>query len=169
MDRPDTLATDGELEQRRRRVVRYRLRGLSLAEIGQRLAVSEATISRDLNWVRAHRREVYGAKPTLDLAEFIGESMALFDESEATALTLSTSAHLTTRERLRSLDVAMAARVRKIELLRDTGVIARAHEATTNGLPSASEIRAALLSADIDPTDPKTYRLDPFATAPNIG
>jgi hypothetical protein len=149
----EILATEGELEERRLTVVHLRLRRLSLARISQRLGVSEATISRDLEWIRAHRQRVYGATPTLDAAELIGESVALYEDIEATALRVAHSGDLSVRDRLRCMNTAMAAREKKTALLQDVGLLDRAAPDLVVGLPTAAQIRSAIEAASLEQYD----------------
>src|SRR5437867_3844377 len=83
---PEILATESELEERRWKVAGLRLRRLSLSQISRALGVSMPTVSRDLAWIRTHRQEVYGSTPTLDPAEVLGESLALYEDIQAAAL-----------------------------------------------------------------------------------
>jgi hypothetical protein len=93
---------------------------------------------------------VYGATPTLDAAEVLGDSVALYDDIEATALRIGHAAGLSVRDRLRCLHVAMAARERKTALLQDVGLLNRAATSLVIGMPTASQIRNAIEAVELE-------------------
>jgi DNA-binding transcriptional ArsR family regulator len=149
----ETLSTESELEERRWKVAGLRLRRLSLAQISRALGVSMPTVSRDLAWIRAHRQEVYGATPTLDAAQVLGESLALYEDVQATALRYAQSVTLSVRDRLRCMHTAMVAREKMTVLLQDVGLLNRAAPDLTIGLPTAAQIRQALELARPEQTE----------------
>jgi DNA-binding CsgD family transcriptional regulator len=114
-----TLATEGELEERRREVVRLRARRMSELQIARALGVSASTVSRDLGWVRSNWQEMFGPNPHFDVAVFIGESLALFAEIEATALLDSEQPDIGVRNRMACYRTAMQARERSVALIQD--------------------------------------------------
>ena len=84
MDEPQP--TKSELEWRRERVLSLRLRRMTEAAIAAIVQVSEATISRDLEWIAQNWRDRYGLLPQADPAEVIGETLALWQDGEKLAL-----------------------------------------------------------------------------------
>jgi hypothetical protein len=143
----EILATESELEERRWKVASLRLRRLSLAQISRALGVSLPTVSRDLAWIREHHRRVYGETPTLDAAQVLGESLALYEDVQVAALRYAQSATLSVRDRLRCMHTAMVAREKMTVLLQDVGLLNRAASDLTVGLPAAAQIRQALETA----------------------
>jgi hypothetical protein len=102
---------------------------------------------RNRAWIRTHRREIYGATPTLDAAELIGESVALYEDVQASALRYAQSPTISVRDRLRCMHTAMIAREKMTALLQDVGLLNRAAPDLTIGLPTAAQIRQALETA----------------------
>jgi hypothetical protein len=149
----EILATESELAERRSRVAQLRLRRMSLSEIGRQLGVSEATICRDLEWIRLHRQRMFGASPTLDPAELVGDSVELFQDVEAAALLYGESDSLSIRDRLRCLSTAMSAREKRLALLQSIGLICPTSPRPHSNLPTAAEIRMAIESSPIETCD----------------
>src|SRR5260221_13313914 len=108
-----TLSTVAELAERRATVMRLRIRRMSEPAIARALSVSAATVSRDLTYIRAHWQEFFGPNPKFDSSIFVGESLALYEDIESTAMRDSAKAGITVRERMRCLQTAMAARSRQ--------------------------------------------------------
>ena len=161
----EILATESELEERRLKVAGLRLRRLSLAQISRALGVSQPTVSRDLAWVRTHRQQVYGATPTLDPAELIGESVALFADIEAGALRYAQSTTLSVRDRLRCMNTAMVAREKMTALLQDVGLLNRAAPDLVIGLPTAAQIRSALEAVQLEQHEEVSVRRGSYKAA----
>jgi predicted transcriptional regulator len=145
--------SDNELAFRRQKVLKLRARRVSEAQIGRALGVSEATVSRDLAWIREHWRELFGPTPTFDPAAFVGETLSRYEEIEAIALVDAAKAN-GLRERMACFHVAMLARDRQVSLLQDLGLLRHMSDTPVRGLPTAAQIRAALQTATIDPADP---------------
>lgn len=103
-------------------VHRLRMRGISQSVIGQELHVSHTTIERDCKWLKAHLRD---AAVNADRYLEIGEAMARLREVEQEALT-----HMTETENPHAknnfLLTALAACEKRVRLMMDAGVIARA-------------------------------------------
>jgi len=150
----DPRVLDDEMELRRHQVLRMRHRRMSLRQIGQALNVSEATVSKDLKWIREHWQQMLGPNAKLDTSVFIGESLAIYEDIEAMALTDAVRAGISLRDKNRCLNTALAARDRQVSLLQDMGVVARSLGTLTVNLPTATQIRAALAAAPFDPNDP---------------
>src|SRR5438094_6778993 len=81
-----TLSTTGELEERRLQVLRMRHRRMSEGQIARALNVSASTVSRDLEYVRAHWQEFFETEQTFDRAVFIGETLARYEDVESRAM-----------------------------------------------------------------------------------
>ena len=145
-----TLSTTGELEERRLQVLRLRHRRMSEGQIARALNVSASTVSRDLEYVRAHWQDFLGPDQTFDRAVFIGETLARYEDVESTAMHESARAGISIKDKMRCLQVAMIARTHQVALLEDSGIISRSPVALTVGLPSAAQIRAAVEAATLD-------------------
>lgn len=122
--------------------------------IADALGVTRTTIWRDLNWLRDNYAKTYGtAEGAFDTAKFIGESIAVYEDIEATALAESAKPHISALEKSRHLMVALTARAKQTQLLQDTGVVSRAPINHNINLPSAAQIRQALAQAVMDVDD----------------
>lgn len=122
----DARSTLDELEGRRVKVTTLRLRGLTQEAMAQALGVDQSTISRDIAWIRNHRRELFGDHSTFDSAQEIGEAVALFADVEMSALRdFSRLKPDQSRARIACLRTAMMARQMRVNLLRDLGFLDR--------------------------------------------
>ena len=151
-------AKQAELELRRERVLSLRLRHMTEAAIGAIVGVSMATVSTDLAWIRANWRERYGRQPSVDPAELVGETIALYQDVEMLALLEHSrigdetknkriSPMFAARQRMACLRTALVAREMQINLLQDLGVLDRALGTMKVALPRAADIREALRQA----------------------
>lgn len=153
-------ADEGELEERRLNVQRLRVRyRLSVKKIAERLDVSEATVCRDMQWIREHWREQFGAKPKIDPADVVGEALAIYQEIEQSALQDAANCIRRTddgelvdmvffaKQRAACYAVALKAREAQVALLQDLGVVDRAVGTLDVTLPTAAQIRAAIDAA----------------------
>lgn len=115
-----------DVEGRRAKVLSLRARRYTQLQIAQALQVDQATVSRDLAWIREHWAEKFGSPSKLEPPEEIGEAIALFAEVEMQALRdfskLKTSE---ARSRNAYLRTALIARQMRVNLLRDLGFIDR--------------------------------------------
>lgn len=112
-----------ELEERRKRIFQLRLRGLSVTTIAKILNVSPSLVSSDLKKVR---RENKGGIDGIDQNEFIGESLAIFDElqekgwSEYQQLVGEKNC---SNQRLKALDLIRTIQKDKVDVLTEVGLI----------------------------------------------
>ena len=153
-------ATPFEIEERRTRVVHLRHAGLSEPEIGRRLGVSAATVSRDLQTVREDWSRRFGSN--YDAAREVGEGVSLFGLLEATAirelLRLESETKRSTGAMMQCCWVARSARQARIDLLVSAGVIG-AEQETTPTRTDAASIRSYLRAEgliDHPPVDSQT-------------
>lgn len=124
---PDDI--DGAISDRRLQVLTMRLRRVSQRQIAQALNVTQATISRDLDWIRDHWVKDFGppgAAAGLKAHEEIGEAVALFADVEYSALRdFSQLQPKESRGRNACLRTALLARQMRLNLLQDLGFIDR--------------------------------------------
>lgn len=139
--------------KRRRSVLALRLRDLPETAIARALNVGQATVSRDLQWIRAHWGHLYGVTKGVAVEEEIGEAVSVYADAEQQALMeyhalAATSAPLTTRARARMdcLRTVMDARSRRVDLLQDLGFLERQIGSVSLTIARADELRAALRS-----------------------
>lgn len=122
----DARSTLDELEGRRVKVKTLRLRGLTQGAMAQALGVDQSTISRDMTWIRNHRKELFGDHSTFDSAQEIGEAVALFADAEVSALRdFSRLKPDQSAARIACLRTALMARQMRVNLLRDLGFLDR--------------------------------------------
>jgi hypothetical protein len=138
-------------EARRRSVLTLRLRRMSEVQIARVLGVNQATISRDIQWIRTHWGDVFGQAPSLKPEEEIGEAVAIYEDAEQAALLeyhalAQTTAPIPTKSRARMLclETAMRARERRIDLLQDLGFLERKLGSVSLTIARADELRSAL-------------------------
>ena len=133
-------ATPAEIDERRTRVVHLRHAGLSEPEIGRRLGVSAATVSRDLQTVRVDWSRRFGSN--YDAAREVGEGVSLFGMLESTAVRqlsrLESETKPSTGAMMQCCWVARSARQARIDLLVAAGVIGSEQETTPTGTDADS-------------------------------
>jgi predicted transcriptional regulator len=123
-----------EVELRRKEVVRLRLRRMSQMAIASLLGVDQATISRDLRWIRDHWKEKYGSPNGVSPEHELGEAVAMYEDTEQSALmefhmiqqaaaTRKLSPMFVSRQRMACLRTALVARKMRVELLQEYGLI----------------------------------------------
>lgn len=142
-----------EVEDRRWQVLRLRLRRMPQRAIAAIVGVDQATVSRDLHWIRQNWHAEYGCPAAVSPAEEIGMAVALYEDVEQSALlefhSLRGAANdrqfspaFIARQRMACLRTAMFARQTRVNLLRDLGFLARGDR--TSDLPSADCVRKTL-------------------------
>ena len=109
-----------ELEERRKKILKLRLRGLSVTSIAKILNVSPSLVSNDLKKVRKENKTFVDK---IDQNEFIGESLAIFDEVQERAWSEYQSSKAGTPQRLKALDLVRTVQKDKVDVLTDVGLI----------------------------------------------
>ena len=134
-----------ELWSRRLRTQTLRLRGFTQTQIAVALSVDQSTVSRDLVWIREHRKEQFGPAWNFNAAEEIGEAVALFRDAEMSALRdYARTPMANIRDRVQSLKLAMFARLSRLNTLQDAGYMER-HMGTLGVLIRADAVRETLM------------------------
>jgi hypothetical protein len=145
------LIAESDVAFRRERVLEFRAMRMTLRQIAHALGVSTATIHRDLALIREQSEDVY-ARAGLNAAAVLGEAIARYQLYESDAYRLSRSPTATPVERMLALREARANRQAQMALLQDLGLLNRVLGTITVGLPTGSQIRAALDQSGVDPT-----------------
>ena len=120
---PPVRSSEEEIKERRRRVVRLRMRGLGYRSIAKKLGVGHMTVKRDLEAIREENRL---RAQQLDREEHVGESLSVFEEVELRAWQDYRYAPRGSAERQKFLAEIRAARQNQTKLLIDLGVVAKA-------------------------------------------
>jgi hypothetical protein len=118
--------TKFEIADRRRKVMRLRLRGLGIPQIARVIQISESTVESDLLEVQKINQQ---AVNNFEKNQFIGESLLVFSELEERAWAEFSAAESGTSHRLKSLELIRSLNKDKIDALVDTGVIKKAEDA----------------------------------------
>lgn len=122
----DTRATESELEERRLKVLTLRLRRYSQTEIARVLQVDHSTVSRDLAWIAANRKEMFGTPAKLQVEQEIGEAIDVFRDAEASAFRdFNRLGAADAKARNACLRTAILARQMRVNLLQNLGFINR--------------------------------------------
>jgi hypothetical protein len=163
-----TTAKEAEIEDRRMRVLALRLRRMSEPAIAAILNVSHATVSRDLQWIKEHWRKQYGVPAGLNPQEFIGETIAVYQDHEAAAMleyhdlkqqaaNRRLSPMFVSRARMQALRTAMAARQLQVNLLQDLGLVDRELGSVDvrHRVAKADDIRQLLREEGLLPEGPR--------------
>jgi len=121
----DGLVKDppSELNERQRRIVNYKLRGLTQTAIAQLEDVSQPYIAKQLKKIR----EVYAAiGRTIDQEQVVGETVSLYSEVEQRAWEMFFK-HKDTNPNAanKALDTVMTSRDKSNKLMMDLGILAR--------------------------------------------
>jgi hypothetical protein len=145
----DQLAATDRLAVRRHRVLSLTLRRMNQDQIAQALNVNQATVSRDLHWIRHNWRDAYGIPATVSPAEEIGMAVALYEDAETAALREFHSINTgpttnNSRHRMACLRTAMLARQMRTALLQDVGIVDRQVGTVTVTSARADDIRTIL-------------------------
>jgi phage terminase small subunit len=112
-----------ELNERQRRIVNYKLRGLTQTAIAQLEEVSQPYIAAQLKKIR----EVYAAiGRTIDQEQVVGETVSLYSEVEQRAWEMFFK-HKDTNPAAanKALDTVMTSRDKSNKLMMDLGILAR--------------------------------------------
>jgi hypothetical protein len=109
-------------------VLQLRLRRLAEVQIAAALGVSQSTVSRDLAWWRSHWRERLGPDSRFDPDVVLGETVALLEEVEASALLEFSRARgdagaTVALARMACLRMALKARQAMVEVLGLAGLL----------------------------------------------
>lgn len=124
------------MEDRRKRVLALWLRGMTQPAIAAIVQASQPTISRDLAWIVENWKHKYGAPGGFDPAQFIGETIAMFQDHEQAALlefhelkqsaaSRRISPMFVSRARMAARRTAMVARQQQVNFLQDLGFVDR--------------------------------------------
>ncbi len=169
-------AEEAEMEARRGRVLAMHLRKLTQPAIAAIIGVSQATISRDLQWIYANWRHLYGWPVGLNVAEFIGETLAMYSDHEQQSLlevqelkmaaqNRRISPMFISRARSAARRTAMAARMAQVQLLQDLGHVERQVGSldVTHRVAKAEDIRRLLREEGLQLAEgrQKTVPVDP--------
>jgi predicted DNA-binding protein (UPF0251 family) len=155
--------SDHEIEERRIKALRYRLRGLSLRDIAEKLEVSAPTIKRDLD---AAREMGLARIQDFDKDDFVSDTMHTYDDIISAAWDEFTRAPKGTTHRLKSLDAVRNATNDKRKALQEAGVVRNEDQKTalTVNLGVVGEwsddVKKAAITALINSAT-KTDLLDP--------
>jgi DNA-binding CsgD family transcriptional regulator len=117
-----------ELQERRQRVLRLRLRGLSYANIGKLLNLQIPTVMRDLEAVQ---KQSVGKVSNFQQHSFVAEALTVHDEIIERAWSEFSAAQEGTQHRLKSLDLIRVTQADKVKVLQDCGVIKKVTEEKT--------------------------------------
>jgi predicted transcriptional regulator len=148
-------ATDAEIERRRAQALRLRFARLSEPEIAERLGVSPATVSRDLQVVHQTWGERF--QTHFDLGRELVEAVLLFEILEGAAVKqlvrLEGEADSGATAIVKCVLAAAELRTRRLNLFAAAGLIGDSPVRTQTALPSAAEIRAAIESVRFEQLD----------------
>jgi hypothetical protein len=154
-------ASQEEIAERRRMVLRMRMRGVGYREIAKKLGVGHMTIKRDLEIIQAKTRERIGK---FEREYALSESLSVYEEVETAAWNDYHSSTPGSSTRASFLAQIRAARGDQVKLLMDVGLIDRAaqevkhkHEHSNaqviaNWSPAAQDLVAlAIVKAGLKP------------------
>lgn len=113
-----------ELSERQRRVVNYRMRGLTQKAIGDLEGVSQPMIAKEMRKIR----EVYKEQGrTIDQEQVVGETVSLYQEVEKRAWEIF-FAHKKEKPGAanKALDTVMTSREKTVKLMMDLGIMKKA-------------------------------------------
>lgn len=112
-----------ELAERRQEVIRLRLKGLTLREIGKEMNLGYMTVKRDLD---AIRQEVGEKVTNFDKDFALGKSISVYEQIEDEAWKQYYGCAPGSTGRAQFLNIARTARNDQVKLLTDVGLINRA-------------------------------------------
>lgn len=122
-------ASEYEVMQRRKDVLRLRMRGHSYKEISDKLKISVNTVKNDLNAVRDDaEKQVKGFRQE----HFVGETMTVFDDIMARAWEEYFACALGSKQRIAALDLVRVTQNDKFKALADVGMITKASQEVTH-------------------------------------
>lgn len=145
--KPAKKASQYEMMQRRQQVQRLRLRGLSIGEIAKQVGVSFQTVQKDMEMVQKENQDKVDK---FQQAQFVGESLVVFDEIIHHAWSEFQHADPGSKQRLQSLDLVRVTQHDKLKSLQDTGLIHKAVQQVehkhTIALPWTPEVKDAVVT-----------------------
>lgn len=166
----DDIPMPGDLTERQRRIVKYRLRGMTQRAIARLEDVSQPMIAKEMRAIRAAFKE---QGENIDQDVIVGESMTLYQELEQRAWEIY---HKALDEKKygdcnKALATIMSARDHTVKLLLDLGLVERAkieHSHTVNLPPfvekwkevDKSQVITSVIHTQLDPLeDPEPPQL----------
>lgn len=158
-------ASQAEMDDRRKQVVRLRMRGLGYRSIAKILGIGHMTVKRDLEAIRdANQKRV----TQFEHEQTIGECLSVFEEVELKSWEQFDAMPLGSQHGAKYLEQIQDARNNQIKLLTDIGLIRREPakvdlrvrtEAIAHWTPEAQDLVAmAIIKAKLSP--PKEPRPD---------
>jgi DNA-directed RNA polymerase specialized sigma24 family protein len=122
-------SSEYEVMQRRKDVLRLRMRGHAYKEIADKLKISVNTVKNDLNTVREDaEKQVKGFRQE----HFVGETMTVFDDIMARAWEEFFACSLGSKQRIAALDLVRVTQNDKFKALADVGMITKASQEVTH-------------------------------------
>jgi DNA-binding CsgD family transcriptional regulator len=118
-----------ELAERRQVVVRLRLQGMTLREIGKELGCGYMTIKRDMDIIK---EEVGQKIAQFDKDYALGKSMTVYEQIESEAWAQFYGCANGTTSKAQFLNLVRAARNDQVKLLTDVGLISKAPTQVTH-------------------------------------
>lgn len=113
-------ASEYEVQQRRKDVLRLRMRGHSYGDIAAKLAISVNTVKNDLTAVREENEH---AVKSFSQAHFVGETMVVYDDIIARAWEEYFACPAGAKNRITAMDLIRATQGDKFKALMDVGLI----------------------------------------------
>lgn len=118
--KPKVRSTKDQLEYRRKQVLRLVLRGVPKTVIAEHLGVNTATVYKD---IRAVQFEIEKEVQNMNFPQFVGLSLAFFDEARNIALRLATDTNnKKVMEKISALNTAIKAESDKHQFLERCGL-----------------------------------------------
>lgn len=115
-------STDYEIQERRTKVQRLRLRGLSAGSIAKLLGITPITVKRDLE---AIQRVNVAQIDEFQQNQFVGESLVVFNEIMERGWSEYSSVPEGHPMRIKSLDLIRTTQNDKLRVLQETGMVRR--------------------------------------------
>jgi len=129
-----------EITERRREVMRLRMRGMGYRLIAKKLGVGHMTVKRDLEVIR----EETGQQISQFQRDYkLAESIAVFEEVEHQAWEQFNLAVAGSAQKARFLEQVRSARQDQIKLLCDVGLIRKAPQEITHNVQATSRVLQA--------------------------
>jgi len=160
-------ASQAEMDDRRKHVIRLRMRGLGYRSIAKILGIGHMTVKRDLEAIReANQKRV----TQFEHEQTIGESLSVFEEVELKAWEQFDAMPLGSQHGAKYLEQIQDARNNQIKLLTDVGLIRKEpaklevkvnHDAISHWTPEAQDLVAmAIIKAKLTPAkEPRPDRI----------
>lgn len=121
--RPSRKASQDEIADRRRDVVRLRMQGLGYRAIGQKLGIGHMTVKRDIEAVREQNA---GRISQFERDHLLAETVSVYEHIEEEAWKQYHSPITGAAQKARFLDVVRGARGDQVKLLTELGFLKRA-------------------------------------------